>query len=88
VTKEIKFSLLSISEQKGIGTVKRKTKAQLFEEKIKSIVSNKPISRGDLIKLCDGVGSISVFDKALRGLVKQGQLNKNKEGYTKNEITI
>ncbi|MEM0465126.1 MAG: AAA family ATPase [Candidatus Pacearchaeota archaeon] len=87
-TKEIKFFLLKQSEQKGIGTVKRKTKSQLFEEKINSFVSNKPISRGDLIKLCDSVGSVSVFDKALRGLVKQGQLIKSKEGYTKNENPI
>jgi hypothetical protein len=84
-TKEIRFTLLKQSEQRGIGTVKRKTKAQLFEEKILQIVSNTPISRGELIKQCNDIGSIPVMDKVLKELIRNKKLIKSDEGYTKNE---
>jgi hypothetical protein len=84
-TKEIRFTLLKQSEQRGIGTVKRKTKAQLFEEKILQIVSTAPISRGELIKQCNDIGSIPVMDKVLKELIRNKKLIKSDEGYTKNE---
>lgn len=87
-TKEIRFTLLKQSEQRGIGTVKQKTKAQKFEEKILQIVSNTPISRGELIKQCNDIGSIPVMDKVLKELIRNKKLIKSDEGYTKNETTI
>lgn len=82
-TKEIRFILIKQSEQKGIGTVKRKTKAQLMEDKIMTIVCDTPISRGDLIKFCDSIGSIAVMGRVLSDLVRRKKLVKNDNGYTK-----
>jgi hypothetical protein len=81
-TKEIRLNLINITEQKGIGTVKQKNKSQRMEEKILSIVSTKPITRGELIKFCDTLGSVAAMDRVLRDLVKNRRLSKSDEGYT------
>jgi len=84
-TKEIKFFLLKQSEQKGIGTVKNKTKGKLIEDKILSITTNQRKPRNEILQLCCDMGSKSTIDRVLGELVFRKKLLVNDEGYTKNE---
>ncbi len=82
-TKEIRFSLIKVTDQKGIKKIKRRTKEDIIEDKILTIASNATKTRKCFISYCQNVGSSATVDRVLKKLLAQRKLNKTNEGYIK-----